>query len=176
MRDDKHSTQSEAWLDREDMVCREGRLDRLTWVAGLMPVAEYLTFPGGWMAKYLFEEARYCFVYGQFLATILLGMAYVEHTLAALLYGAGRSDLERANISVLLREAVENQWLSQDEFNHLDHARTLRNAVTHFRRPLHEDTVEYRSVTLNELPYAILEEDASHVMATAFRVLAHRTI
>lgn len=163
-------------IDREDKVCREGRLDRLNWVAGLMPVAEYLTYPGGWMAKHLFEEARYSFVYGQFLATIVLGMAYVESTLAALLYGAGRSDLERANVSVLLREAVENGWLSQDEFEHLDHARTLRNPVTHFRRPLHEDTVEFRSVTLNELPYSILEEDARHVMVAAFRVLARQTV
>ena len=99
----------------------------------------------------------------------------LERTLAALLYGAGRSDLERANVSVLLREAVENGWLGQQEFEHLDHARALRNPVTHFRRPLHEDTVEYRSVTLNEPPYSILEEDARHVMVAAFRVLARQT-
>jgi hypothetical protein len=171
-----HRAEAEAWLDKEDKACREGRRDRLDWVAGLMPVAEYLTFPGGWMAKHLFEEARYCFVYGQFLATIVLGMAYVERTLAALLYGAGRSDLERASISFLLREAVENGWLSQEEFKNLDHARTLRNPIAHFRRPLHEDTVESRSVTLKELPYSIIEEDARHVMVTAFRVLARQTV
>lgn len=148
-----HRAEAEAWLDKEDKVCREGRRDRLDWVARLMPVAEYLTFPGGWMAKHLFEEARYCFVYGQFLATIVLGMA-----------------------SFLLREAVENGWLSQEEFKNLDHARTLRNPIAHFRRPLHEDTVESRSVTLNELPYSIIEDDARHVMVTAFRVLARQTV
>lgn len=103
---------------------------------------EYLTFPGGWMAKHLFEEARYCFVYGQFLAAIVLGMAYSEHTLAALLYGGGRSDLERANISALLREAVRLAWLSEAEFKNLDHARALRNPVARFRQPLSGDTVE----------------------------------
>jgi hypothetical protein len=171
-----HRAEAEAWLEKEDKVCREGRLERLDWVAGLMPVAEYLTFPGGWMAKHLFEEARYCFVYGQFLATIVLGMAYVECALAALLYGGGRSDLERASISDLLREAVRNGWLSQQEFKSLDHARTLRNPITHFRRPGNEDTIESRSVTLKELPYSMIEEDARHVMVAAFRVLAHQTV
>ena len=171
-----HHAQAEAWLGHEDATCREGRLERLNWLAGLMPIGEYLTFPGGWMAKHLFEEARYCLVYGQFLAAIVLGMAYVEHTLAALFYGAGRSELERANISVLLREAVKHGWLSEIEFKNVDHARVLRNPVAHFRQPLHEDTVEYRSVTLNEPPYSLLEEDARHVMQAVFRVLARQTV
>ena len=50
----------------------------------------------GMMAKYLFEETRYCFVYGQYLAVIsVLGMALVERTLAAEFYASGRDDLER---------------------------------------------------------------------------------
>ena len=138
-----HTTQARAWLEREDRTGRKDRLARLNWLAGLMAEGEYLTFPGGWMAKHLFEEARYCFVYGQSLAVIVLGMAYVEHTLAALLYRAGRSDLEQANISVLLREAVKLAWLTEAEFKGLDHARALRNPVAHFRQPLSGDTVEY---------------------------------
>lgn len=171
-----HDSEARTWLEQEDGTCREDRLARLNWLAGLMTGGEYLTFPGGWMAKHLFEETRYCFVYGQFLAAIVLGMAYVEHTLAALLYGAGRSDLERANISVLLREAVKLAWLSPAEFTNLDHARALRNPVAHFRQPLGGDTVEYRSVTLNEPPYSILEEDARHVMQVVFRLLARQTV
>jgi HEPN domain-containing protein len=175
MKQDMHRAEAKAWLENEERACRQGRLDRLNWVAGLMPISNHLTFPGGWIAKHLFEEARYSFVYGQFLAAIVMGMAYVEHTLAALLYGAGRSDLERASVSALLQEAVKDGWLSEEESNNLDHARTLRNAVTHFRRPLHEDTVEYRSVALSQLPYSILEEDARHVMVIAFRVHARQT-
>lgn len=106
-----HNSECKAWLEREDELCREDRRARLSWLADLMPACEYVTFPGGWMAKHLFEEARYCFAYGQFLATIVLGMAYVERTLAALFYGAGRSDLENASISKLLREAVEHGCL-----------------------------------------------------------------
>jgi len=168
--------EARAWLEREDRTCREDRIARLNWLTSLMAEGSYLTFPGGWMAKHLFEEARYSFVYGQFLGAIVLGMAYVEHTLAALLHGAGRSDLERANISVLLREAVKLAWLSEVEYKSLDHARALRNPVTHFRQPLSGDTVEYRTVTLSEPPYSILEDDARHVMQVVFRLLARQMV
>ncbi len=169
-------SETQAWLDREDSVCREGRLSRLRWLARLMPEGPHLVFSGGLTVKYLFEEARYCFVYGQFLAAIMLGMAYIEHTLAALLYAAGRSDLERANVSTLLREAVALGWLDQAEFDKLDHARSMRNPISHFRRPLHEETVDYRSVTQGEMPYSILEEDARHVMQAVFRLLARNAL
>ena len=123
-----------------------------------------------------FEEARYCFVYGQFMATILLGMAYMERTSVALFYAAGRSDLERANISRLLGEAVRNGWLDQAEFEQLDQSRVVRNAITHFRRPMDESTIEYRSVTQEDMPNSILEEDARHVLLASFHILAKGAI
>lgn len=166
-----HPNDAEKWLDREDGACREGRIQRLTWLASLMPPGENLLFPGGWVAKHLFEEARYCFAYGQFMAATVLGMAYTERTLAALLFAAGRSDLELANISVLLREAVALRWLDEAEFRYLDRARRLRNPLAHFRGFGQEDTVEYRSVTQGQTPYSILEEDARHVMQAVFRLL-----
>lgn len=162
---------SKEWLDREDSLARQDRLDRLDWLADKMPAAEYWVFPAGLMSKYLFEEARYCFVYGQFLATIVLGLAYIEQTLAALFYATGRNDLERANISTLLREAINYGWVNQTEFDNLERAREIRNPVTHFRRPLHDSTVEYRAVTQNELPYTVIEEDARHVMETVLHLL-----
>jgi hypothetical protein len=161
----------EEWITREDRVCRQDRVARLNWLANKVPEAEYWVFPGGSMSKYLFEEARYCFVYGQFLATIVLGLSYIEHTLAGLFYVSGRNDLERASISTLLKEALNNGWINQTEFNNLQHARKIRNPVTHFRKPLYDDTIEYRAVMENELPYTIIEEDAQHVMETVLHLL-----
>ena len=168
---DNLNLSSQEWLNREDSVARQDRLARLDWLVSKAPAAEYWAFPGGVMAKYLFEETRYCFVYGQFLATIVLGLSYIEHTLAALFYAAGRNDLERANISTLLREAIDYGWVNQTEFDNLERARETRNPVTHFRRPLHDDTVEYRAVIRNERPYNIIEEDARHVMETVLNLL-----
>ena len=167
----KSNLSSEEWLIREDSTGRKDRLARLDWLISNVPDANYMTFPGGLMSKYLFEEARYCFVYGQFLAVIVLGLSHIEHTLAALFYMAGRNDLERATISTLLREAKTEGWVTETEFDNLERARKVRNPITHFRRPLHDETVEYRAVAQNELPYTIIEEDAQHVMETVLRLL-----
>ena len=160
----------------EDSRCFEERLSRLQWLVHKSPAAEYWTFPGGLLAKSLFEETRYCFVYAQFLATTLLGLAYIERTLAALFYGAGRNDLERAGLSDLLREAQTHGLIDRNEFRDLERVRRNRNTYTHFRRPLHENSVESRAILEDEAPYNIIAQDATAVMAAALRILAKNVV
>jgi len=164
-------TEPEAWLSREDVVCRQDRIARLQWLASTLPSAEHLTFPGGLMSKLLFEEMRYCFAYGQFLATIMLGLGYIEHTLAGKFFAEGRNDLERAGIATLLREARDRGMLSDDEADRLDRIRRTRNPVTHFRRPLADDSIGLRSLQESEHWYELLERDAQAVVRAAMKVL-----
>lgn len=164
-------TESGAWLSHEDLVCRESRIARLEWLGSILPKAEYLTFPGAPMSKFLFEEMRYCFVYGQFLATIMLGLAYIEHTLAADFFAAGRNDLEKVGLARLLGEVRDRGVLSDDEADELDRIRRTRNPVTHFRRPGAGDSVESRSVQENEHPYELVERDARAVVRAAMKAL-----
>jgi hypothetical protein len=152
------------WLENEDRVTRANRLERLKWIANLMPDANFLGFPGGLLSKYHFEEMRYCFVCGQFLAVVILGLAYIERTPAANFYAAGHDEMERANITTLLRRALESRWINEDEFGQINRARELRNALTHFRRPLHEQGIEYRAYIENDFPYTVIEDDARHVI------------
>ena len=164
----------EEWLSQEDTVCRDHRLIRLCWLSENAPISKYWAFPGGLISKYLFEEARYCFVYGQFLATIVLGLSYIEHTLAGLFHASGRNDLKRVGITSLLKEALDYNWITQEEFDNLNHARKIRNPITHYREPGHDETVEYRADIESELPYKIIEEDAKHVMVTALKLLGKK--
>ena len=164
--------QAREWLEREDTQQRKDRIKRLAWLASLAPRAEYLGFPGGWMTKFLYEEARYCFVYGQYLATIVLGLAFIERSLAAVFYGAGEDEAEGAPAAHLYEKALEFGLLSAADHASLDEARRLRNAIVHFRRPPHKDTLEYRAVTGNELPYDILEKAARNVLRIVMRFVA----
>jgi hypothetical protein len=164
--------QSEEWITREDTSCRDERIARLNWLLSITPADEIWVFHGASITKYLFEEARYSFIYAQFLATIVLGFAFIEHTLAALFYASGRHDLERANVSLLLNEALKYGWLTQEEFDKLNQVKKIRNPLTHFRKPLDEDTIEFRSVMNNEMYYSIIEEDARTVMKAVFHLLS----
>jgi len=114
---------------------------------------------------------KYCYVYGQYLAAAILGVAFLERVLAAQFYALGRNDLERSGALDLLREAVRSGWLSEDEFDEFDRMRQLRNPLVHFRRPLAEDTVEARAVRNESHPDAILENDARCVLEGVLRVL-----
>ena len=174
----EHSQENEAaqWLTCEDETCHAARVERLRWLAGELPKAEHLRFPGGLMAKSLFEETRYCFVYGQYLAVVVLGMAFVERTLAAEFYAAGRNDLERASISKLLQEARSADWLSEAEYEAFDRARRIRNPVTHFRRPGHCENVERRMVDEDEYPYTVLEQDARTIAAAVMHIVGRNAV
>jgi hypothetical protein len=145
------------------MVCFADRALRLAWIAEIMPEAKYLTFPSGLMAKYLFEESRYCFVYGQFLAVIVLGLAFLEKTLASWFFMPGRNDLERASISKLLYEARNEGWLAEEEHEKLEQIRLTCNPGAHFRAPLAEDSVEFRALGREDHPYSVIEQDARDV-------------
>jgi hypothetical protein len=161
---------AEEWLDNEDVVTRSGRLARLRWLESVTPDGEGTYMIGGAMAGYLFEEARYCFAYGQFLSTVVLGMSFIERSFAARFYMEGRNDIERANISTLLSEALAYGWIDKVEFEELDEIRQSRNPITHFRKYAHEDSIEYRSVLTDSLPYEIFEKDAYTVMKVVIRM------
>lgn len=169
-------TKSADWLSHEDSVCREDRIARLEWLASVLPPAEQLQFPGGLMSMFLFDEMRYCFVYGQYLGTVVLGLAYIERTLAAKFYAAGRVELEGAGIAALLREARAVGLLAAAEADEIDRIRRTRNPVTHFRRPLHRESVEFRSLTEDDHPYELLERDARTVVQTAVLALARDAV
>ncbi len=152
------------WLDNEDVACREQRIAQLEWLKGLLPSVEFHTFSGGELSLFLYEESRYCFIYGQYLATIVLGLAFIERTLAAHLYAAGRDDLERANISLLLNEANSTGLITDEEFELLDRLRSTRNPIAHFRQPLDPEGLIRRTVEAETYAYDLIEEDAKVVM------------
>ena len=167
---------AEDWIENEDSNCREERIERLEWLINNTPSKEYLIFHGGSIAKYLFEETRYCFIYAQFLATIVLGFSFIEHTLAALFFASGINDLERANISKILSEANKIRWLSDEEYRHLLKAKEIRNPVTHFRKPLDKETIDFRAVIENKHQYEIIEEDAKYVLQVMLKLLDKNAI
>ncbi|MCH8185599.1 MAG: hypothetical protein IH862_05810 [Chloroflexi bacterium] len=159
------------WLEREDEIARPERQERLRWIVEHYPPAEGFMLWGGWLSKQLLEEAKYSFVYGQYVATATLGVAFVERILASQFYAAGRDDLERAGGHELLAEALRCGWLTQADFDRFDRMRGLRNPLVHFRRPLARDTIEARAMVSDAHPDQIVEADAREVLEGVLRVL-----
>ncbi|MFO7915362.1 MAG: hypothetical protein R6U43_06695 [Candidatus Krumholzibacteriales bacterium] len=123
------------------------------------------------MSKQLLEEAKYSYIYGQYIAAATLGVAFVKRIVASQFYASGRNDLERAGGHKLLSEALRCGWLTQVDFDRFDRMRNLRNPLMHFRRPLARDTIEARAVVNNTHPDQIFESDAREIFEGVLRVL-----
>ena len=167
---------AEEWLSNEDSQAHDDRLSRLRLISELVSKGQYWAFHGGLLSKYLFEEARYCYVYGQYLATVILGLAYIERTLAAQLYAAGHEIAKNARLADLLDEAQESGLIDTDEFEDMETIRSKRNAYTHFRTPLHGEDIEHRVVVEDDLPYDIIERDAAAVISLALHLVGKATV
>ena len=127
-------------------------------------------------SHYLFEEARYCFVYGQYIASIVLSLSYIENTFASVFYASGRNDLQRAPVADLLKKAKEEGLISESEFIVFNKVRKIRNPITHFRKPNDKEIIEYRAVKNDRHPYELLEEDAKIALKANFRMMAKFSI
>jgi alpha-amylase/alpha-mannosidase (GH57 family) len=167
---------AEGWLDNEDEQCRDGRLSRLKWIIEEYPNIEISLFYGAPKSHYLFEEARYCFVYGQYIASIMLSLSYIENSLASAFYASGRNNLQRVSMVSLLEEAKEKGLISESEFDVFNKVREIRNPITHFRKPVDKEAIEYMAVKGARHPYEVLEEDAKAALKAAFRMMAKFSI
>lgn len=143
----------------------------MEWLHETSPDIEWVRFHG-WTGKYLYEEARYCFAYGQFIASILLALAFVERALAGDFYAAGRDDLERASLNRLLTEARAVGWVSAESRRKIDELRDKRNRLTHFRRPGDKGSLERRAIALETDVYEIVEQDAQSAIELMDEILA----
>lgn len=167
---------ADEWLDNEDKVCRSERLSRLEWLEHQFPNINYSQFHGGLVSNSLFEEARYTYVYGQYIATIMLCLSFIETTLGSLFYSFGRNDLQRASISDLLKEAKNEDLITDSEFEVFDRIRRMRNPLIHFRRPGHEERIEYRAIKEEKYFYEVIEEDAKVALGAVLKLMGKFSI
>ena len=159
------------WIENEDAKCKKLRIKNLEWLINNTPSKENLIFHGGSITKYLFEETRYCFVYAQYLAAIVLGFSFIEHTLASLFFASGKNKLARSSVANILSKANEIGLFSDEEYKHLLKAKNIRNSVIHFRIPLDKETIDFKAIFENKHQYEIIKEDAKYVLQVVLKLL-----
>jgi hypothetical protein len=74
-------------LEKSDALRRQGRAERIQWLSQHRESCSYF---GPMDTMRVLAEAGYCFVDGHYVATLLLAVAYIEHTLTDELLGAVR--------------------------------------------------------------------------------------
>lgn len=162
----------ENWLRSEDKNSFNERRIRLRWL-----IDEFGSFDniiahyGGFISYRAFEEARRCYLYGEFIAVVLLSQIVLEHTLAGLFQMEGRDDLNCAGFKKLLDEAIRLGYTSQQEYDVFNTIRKLRNPYVHYRSPMNSEHIGQRIVMNDMTPFEIFETDAQVALKVVFRLL-----
>lgn len=160
------------WLMAEDEASREARLERLRWLVENFGEPRHLLFWGGPISYRAFEEARLCFLNGQFIATTLLCQVILEHMLAALFHSARRDDLEGSGFKRLIDEAVKERFITPEEYDAFDRIRERRNPLVHYRDPMNQENVMYRLIREDKTLEQVFEDDAKMALSVIFNLLS----
>lgn len=156
------------WIAQWDEKDRQGRIERLAWVVERHPADKSgFVFYDGITSSALFEEAKSCFVLGQYRAVIMLGMAFIERTLSSRLHAAGNNEVTRKSGRAILEAAREGKWITPGEFDQLDEVRERRNPVVHYRRP---GEVEFRAIEAKRDWEELIEDDARLTLLSALHI------
>jgi len=113
----------------------------------------------------IFDEAIHCYIFGQFVATIILAQAFIERRFQE--YFHIRMDAKRAKYSLdkLLKEFRANQFIDEHFVEKIDKIRLKRNPFVHHKEPLHKDSLMSRSYNSSIDPDQLLEDDAKDALS-----------
>jgi hypothetical protein len=171
-----YDSKSGNWLSNTNQLFSKKGANRLEWLMSQTPRSTHWVFPGGTVTINLFEAASYCFVNGQFLGAMVMGLSYIEHTLAGLFEAAGRKELENAGVEVLAQEAMSLSLLKQKEFDIIKEAARKRDAKLSARRSVGERGLSQPMIDEDEKESAIYEEDGRKVMYVVTRLLDKKMV
>ena len=158
------------FTDKNQLFSKNGS-HRLEWLVNKTPRSSHWVFPGGNVTINLFEAASYCFVNGQFLGAIVMGLSYIEHTLVGLFTAAGRQELENADVELLAREAMSLGLLKQRDFDIIKEATKKRDAKFVMRRTIGLQNDEKLIIDENEEDSTVYEEDSRKIMSVVIQLL-----
>lgn len=164
------------WLSGTNQVFSKKGAIRLEWLMNQTPRSSHWVFPGGAVTINLFEAASYCFVNGQFLGAMVMGLSYIEHTLAGLFAAAGRQELENAGVEVLAREAMTLSLLKQGDFDIIKEAAHKRDAKLSVGKSIGKVSQGQPMIKEDEQESAIYEEDGRKVMSVVIRLLDKKMV
>lgn len=158
------------WLERDDTASRPSRAERLELLVGEYGSPGWRGFFGAPMSLMAFEEARQAYVCGLFLSCTIMCQVCLEYMLAGLYRMFGRDDLDRAGFAKILRTALEERFISQDEFDLFERFRNARNPYVHHRPPLRKDSVELRALEQGSSFDEVIAEDAEMAIVSLLRL------
>lgn len=159
------------WLQNEDEISRESKAKRLQHLAKEFGNANgWQGFYGGILTKDFFEEARWCYANGQFIACVVLCQCFLEQSLQSLLsagapnYSVNYKWLEKAGFFQLMEKAYEENIIARNEYKDFNLIRKMRIQYVHPKPVFSNKTFDRRVIEENKSHWDLYEKDAKQAI------------
>jgi hypothetical protein len=161
----------EAFLERADKRAVPVRAARIRWLTQVIP--KNMGFMMPMETFYVFEEAKASYVYGNFVASIILAASFVEHWFAAGLSMRGYEKEASRGLAASIKVARAKNLVNSTLLNKVDRLRLIRNPFVHLKPFEHEHTIGQRSLKQRIHPETKLESDAQEALITMYGVAVY---
>lgn len=159
------------WLAEHDELVRNDRVRRLRKTIAIYPEDGFV-MPLDTYA--VFSEARSTYINGDFVATVMVAQAFVEHRLQAYLEARGERQLARAGLARILRFIRKRGLLDPVVVRGLDHLRNIRNPFAHLRPFDDPHGLGRRSLDQRIDPSELMEREAFTALSLMLTVAVAR--
>ena len=124
---------------------------------------------------FVFDEARRTFVNGDFVATILLAAAFIEHRLGSHSRSKGYVNVARQGLAQIVACARDHDFAAAYLLDKVDRVRQIRNPFVHLKPFEHEHGLIQRMIRGEvEEPATLLEKDAKEALALMYTIAVAR--
>ena len=162
----------EAAILKHDRITLEARLERLRHLQNIFPRG--YSFLSSIETAYVFDEAKMSYINGQFVATILLAQAHIEHHLQGYVASRGENQLAKSGLAKITKFLRAKTLLHPFLLDRIDRLRRLRNPFSHLQDYDYPDSLTKRAVDHNYDFTATLKSDAEFALALMYEVAVTR--
>ena len=148
------------------------RLQRLRWLFRVFPKGYSFMMPIE--PASIFDEAKMAFVNGEYISTILLASAFVEHWLSSYLSGKGFGKEARRGLKSIIDCLRENNLVHGYLLDKIDHIRQIRIPFAHKKAPGHSKNLDQRMFLEQRQPFEVLEKDAKDAISIMYQLAIAR--
>jgi hypothetical protein len=165
---------AEQELNSYDTESFHERAKRLRLINQSFPYGDRLF--GSYESSKIFDEAIHCYVFGQFIATIILAQAFIERRFQEYFNLSGDNGRAKYTLDQFIKEFKGTEFLPDFVLEKIDKIRLKRNPFLHHRKPLQENTLMARALMTKTDPEYLLETDAKDAIHVMFEMSQRRLL
>jgi len=158
----------ESILAKHDRDTFADRLHRFKWLLKVFPKG--YGFAMSMESASIFDEAKMAFINSEYISTILLANAFLEHWLGGILSARGFRKEANSGLKSIIECLRNNNLLHDYLLEKIDRLRQIRNPFVH-KKPLgHRKNLDQRVFLEQRLPFELLEKDAKEALSLMYQV------